>query len=348
VERNLEFGNHLTLSGHVEYDGEPLPEARVSVRASHLTLKRSVVTDHDGGFRIEDLEPDTYWLGVSHSRELLIHNDTLEISGDRDVVIRLRAGALEGQVADAATKKPIGTAAVQLFPTEGPEFTVAGSADKSGRFRLPRVPPGRFRLRVQADGYSPREQTVEVPAGPAGPPVEVSLEPAPGLELRVRLASGGIPSLVDLRVTTLSGSTQTERRRVDGDGRARFTTLPAGTWQLALGASGGGLVRIMATVPGPPVDVTFPNAAPLHVQVPALAESNLLGEVALYDFAGKPLEVMAMTGQLETREPVIGGLATIPAVPAGTWNVRVDAPDGRQWRAVAITDGRGEAVVQME
>jgi hypothetical protein len=280
---------------------------------------------------------------------MLIHNETLELSGDRDMVIHLQAGMLEGRVADAVTKEPIGLAAVQLFPTEGVEFTVAGSCDESGRFRLPRVPPGRFRLRVSADGYSPGDKIVEIPAGPAGPPVEVALEPAPGLELRVRLASGVVPNHVQLRAETPTGVlAMLEQRRVEKGGVVRISTLAAGTWHLAVGASGSSLARLTATVPGPPVAVILPDAARLHIHVPALAESNLVGTVGLYAPGGAPLEILTLGGQVETRTTVADGRATIAAVPAGTWSVQVETPDGRRWGTVAITDGQRESIVQVE
>jgi hypothetical protein len=190
---------------------------------------------------------------------------------------------------------------------------------------------------------------VEVTAGPAGPAVEVALERAPGLELRVRLASGAVPAYVTVRAETPAGlPAVAEQRRVDEEGHARLTTLPAGTWQLVLGASHGGVVRLVATVPGPPVDVTFPDAAPLIVDVPAIVESSFIGSVALYDPAGKPLEVLSPSGQIETRGAVVGGRATIASVPAGTWRIQVETPDGRRFSAVATTDGQHQAAVALE
>jgi protocatechuate 3,4-dioxygenase beta subunit len=356
AERDLEFGNRLTLSGRVELAGEPLPEAKVAVRASHLTLERSVTTGFDGEFLIEDLEPDTYWLGVSHRREVLAHNETITLSGDRKMVIRLEAGSLSGKVSDAVTKEPV-AALVQLHPVEGTVFTVAGSADETGRFHLPRVSAGRYSLLVKADGYSPAEMTVEVPGNGPGPEVEVTLEAAPGLTLRVALASGAVPSWIDVRAESLGAlpappasppSLIAERRQVATDGSVRLSTLPAGTWRLFLGTNGGGMVQLTATVPGPQTAVTFPNAAPLLIQVPALAESSLIGVARLTDSAGTVFATFAPVGQIKTQEPVVGGRATVANVPAGVWNVQVEAPDGRRWNAVTATDGHHEALVRLE
>lgn len=349
VRRDLEFADRLVLTGRVEVAGEPLSGAQISVRAERLALERGAVSGYDGSFRLEDLEPDTYWLGVSHSREMLVHNETLEILSDRDVTIRLEAGALEGLVVDAATGEPVATAAIQLSPTEGAEFMVAGSTGAEGWFTLPRVPPGRFRLRTVAEGYSPAEQLVEVSAGETPASVEVALEPVPGLELEVRLASGAIPAFVDVRAETPIGVPPVwERRPVGADGRVRVSTLPPGSWHLRLGAAGGGLVEIDVTVPGPPVAVVVPDAAPLHVQVPAIIESSLVGTVVLLDPAGRPLEVFTPSGQIVIASSMIGGQAAIAAVPAGTWNVLIETPDGGRWSTVAVTDGRHETRVRVE
>ncbi|HBL31391.1 MAG TPA: hypothetical protein DD490_31580, partial [Acidobacteria bacterium] len=349
VVRDLEFGNRLTLSGHVEYNGGPLSGAAVAIRASHFTLERNVTTGFDGGFRIEDLEPDTYWLGVSHSREILTHNETLTLSADRDVVIRLDAGSLSGRVRDDATGEPVAGTLVQLHPEDGPDFLIAGSADAAGHFHLPRVPAGRYTLLAKADGYSPAQLGVEVPGNQPGDEVEVALEAVQGLEIHVRLASGSIPGWIDVRAESLPGGPAfTERRQVAKDGSVRLPTLAAGTWALFLGTAGGGLVELTATVPGPPVGVTFPNAAPLQIQVPALAESSLVGTARLVGGTGTVLATLSSTGQLATETPVTGGIAIVDNVPAGVWKIQVDAPDGRRWNAVASTDGHSGISVQLE
>lgn len=345
ARRDLEFSDRLALSGRVEFGGEPLSEARVSVRAANQTLERSVVTGYDGAFRLADLEPDTYWLGVNHARESLIYNDTLELAADREVVIRLEAGSFRAEVREAASGKPLAAATVQLFPTAGAEFVVAGATDAAGRVLLPRVPPGTRRLRVSAEGYKAGEQVVEVAAGTSGETVEVALEPAAGLGLVVHLASGAVPPEVEVRAEAAGLS---ERRKVASDGRVRLASLPAGRWSLAVTAPGASPVRIAATVPGPPIPVTLPDAAPLQVEVPALLESNLIGSLRLADGAGRMLEAVTAAGQLVSQIPLVAGRATVTAVPAGAWTLQAETPDGRRWNAAVTTDGRNVQVLRLE
>jgi len=94
--------------------------------------------------------------------------------------------------------------------------------------------------------------------------------------------------------------------------------------------------------------VTFPNAAPVLIQVPALAETNLIGIARLTNSSGALLATLAPTGQLDTQEPVVGGRAIVTSVPAGIWKIQVEAPDGRRWNTVAAIDGNQQALVQMQ
>ena len=65
VTRDLDFGPRASLSGRVLFNGDPLPDAVLSVRAERVVHTRTVRTDFAGGFRIDDLEPDRYSLAAS-------------------------------------------------------------------------------------------------------------------------------------------------------------------------------------------------------------------------------------------------------------------------------------------
>lgn len=51
-------------------------------------------TDYEGRFRIDDLEPDTYRLGLTHPGKALVHNGQVDLHEDQDITIRLQAGGL--------------------------------------------------------------------------------------------------------------------------------------------------------------------------------------------------------------------------------------------------------------
>src|SRR5467141_2383237 len=74
------------------------------------------------------------------------------------------SGEIRGHVVDAATKAPLGMARVVAG-------TVQTSTDADGAFRISGLQPGRYRVRILAVGYTPREVAVEL--GTASPSVDV-------------------------------------------------------------------------------------------------------------------------------------------------------------------------------
>jgi len=347
VRRDLEFARRLTLSGQVLYEEEPLPDAQVSIRGHGLAVERSVTTDYEGSFRFEDLEPDTYWLGLSHTREALVHNETVELPGDRDMVIRLQPAAVSGVVRDAESGRPVGGAYVMLRHA-APDFLVADAAKQDGDFRLSRVPPGTYRMTVRAESYSPAEREISVAAGQDLAGLEVALAPASGLDLAVRLASGGIPHLVHVRVLDGRGApVVAESLRPESSGAARLSTVPAGSWSLVLSASGGATVVVPVEVPGEPLKVTLPAAGRLRVRVQALASSDMRATLSLSS-GDQRFWTLGPGGNVQEQWPLVGGTAVVESVPAGLWQVRVEAPDGRVWTGTAASSGQNDLEVMLE
>jgi hypothetical protein len=68
-------------------------------------------------------------------------------------------GVIEGRVYEQAERRPVVGASVLLWGTN-----YGTAADEQGRFRLP-VPEGRYLVRVQAVGYRPWQDSVQVRAG---------------------------------------------------------------------------------------------------------------------------------------------------------------------------------------
>lgn len=347
AQRDLEFARRLTLSGQVLYEEEPLPEANVSIRGHGLAVERSVTTDLDGAFRFEDLEPDTYWLGLDHDREALIHNETIELSGDRDVVIRLQPATVAGSVSDAESGQPIGGASVMLRHA-APEFLVADATRQDGTFHITRVPPGTYRMAVRADGYSSAERDVVVAVSQDLSGLELALEPAGGLYLAVRLASGKVPDLVHVRVLDGSGSpVVAESLRPDAQGAVRLSTVPSGSWTLLASAPGGATLALPVQVPGEAKEVTLAPAVRLRVRVPALASSDLRASVSLSS-GSQPYWTLGLGGAVQDRWQLVGGTAEVEGVPAGIWQVRAESPDGRVWTGTVSSLGQNDMEVMLE
>ncbi len=180
LERDLEFTKRLTLSAQVLYDGEPLPGAKVSLRGQHVAADRAATTDYEGRFEINDLDADTYRLGLTESAKRIVYNDQIDLQSDQEVVLQITTSAVAGTVVSEKDGAPLAEALVTLRPVAGPDFLIGGSTKADGRFGLYRVPPGRFRIEAQAEGFVPSSQEIQIEAG----------QPLEGLELPAQTRPG--------------------------------------------------------------------------------------------------------------------------------------------------------------
>jgi len=169
----------------------------------------------------------------------------------------------------------------------------------------------------------------------------------------VGLAGGRPPASVTVSASAPSGPPDqiflTERLPVGEEGRVRLATLPPGSWALLVSAPGAAVTSVPAAVPGPPVSVILPPAAPLRVRVPALLRSGLIASLAILGRDGQPLQAVDPASGLPARAwRVAGGSALVDGVPAGVWTLRVSAADGQVWQREATTSGLAETRVDVE
>lgn len=351
AERDLEFGGGVTLTGLVLFGGEPLADTRVQLRGRDVPVARAVTTGFEGRFEIAELDPGRYHLGLSHAGERLIHNQDLTVSADRDVVIEIDTAHLSGHITSATTGEPLERAVVSVREALGDGRSgslFAVGSDAEGYFEVPRLSAGTYRLSVQLDGYEPAEQPLEVAAGSEIRGLVIALEPTDGLALSVRLGSGRRPRVVTVKALDPAGRpVMSQTRVIAEDGFARFASVPPGTWDLWVGARGGALVRTRASVPGEPVEVVLPDAGRLKVRVPALVESEVIGEVAIVGHDGRAFSRMGESGEIERRWPLAAGRALVENLPAGQWTVQAGVPDGRSWSGTVATTGGPDIVVDL-
>ncbi|HSN87229.1 MAG TPA: hypothetical protein VL025_10755, partial [Thermoanaerobaculia bacterium] len=248
--------------------------------------------------------------------------------------------------------KPIPGGFVSLVHQPGPdtaEFMVAGGADETGVFTLPRVPPGRYRMRGQAEGYVPGEQTVEVPSQDELSGLEMTLKATPGLEIAVRQADGRIPPVVHFRAASSAGTPEIAGTRIpDSESRIRLPTPAEGSWLLWIGAPGCGTTKINVQTPGPPVSAVLPPATRLAIQVPELATSDVSAEVTVLGPDGAALPVLNPGGILQQTWPTIGGKIMIEDLPAGTLTVDARTGDGRHWSTTVVAAEASRVAVTLQ
>lgn len=349
LRRDLEFGQRLTLSGRVLLGEEPLPTSHVAIRGERFSTERSVVTEFDGSFLFQDLEPDLYWLGVKDPNRLLVHNQTLELAHDLDVEVRLEAASIAGFVLDEASGAPIPGALLSLRPVEGPDFLFADSTLADGTFHLFHVPPGTYRFTATARDHASAEQLISVAPGDELENIEFVLSATTGLEIQVLLASGETPSMLHVLARDGAGAPVLAGSFTVGpSGNTELSSLPSGDWQLTVGSAGGGTMTRWVTVPGEPVVITLPSAANLHIQVPELARENLLATARVMRPDQAPFWKLGPGGIVEQTWILRGGKGIVEAVPAGVWWVIAEASDGRSWAGSVATAGTGEALISLE
>jgi protocatechuate 3,4-dioxygenase beta subunit len=352
VERDLELGTGLRFTGRLLYLGEPVAAAHVSLAGLDVSGERSVLSAHDGAFRIEDLAPGRYRLDVLDPARALSHLEDLELASDREIVLELEAAPLLGSVSSAETGEPLADALVYVYKLlEGGErgslTTVA--TDAAGSFIVAHLTPGRYLVSARKDGYAPGEQPVEVVAGTPPGAVILRLAAAGGLTLAVSLDSGDVPRVATVSAFDSAGrKLLTDTRTPTDRGFVYFEQFPAGTWNLLVSAPGAAPRWVTAEVPGSVPGVVLAHAAPLTVRVPALMEAGAAGTLTLTLPSGDPYFQVEPGGDTRSQWSVSAGLITLPDVPAGVWSLRVDAARGGTWLETVVTDGRTPSQVSLE
>jgi hypothetical protein len=326
----------------------------VAIAGEDVAADRVVATDYQGRFRAEDLSPGRYRLGVIHPTELVVHNEEVELTGSRDVVLEIATARVAGRVLAAPREEPVAGATVSLLQLLGPDGSREGSlfsvpTDAAGSFGIPRVTQGRYRAIVRKEGYATVERDLEVTAGGLGD-LRFLLELTAGLDLVVRIDGGRTPGFVTVSAIDPAGRIFLTERQPPGEGgRVRLATLPPGSWTLLVSAPGAAVTPVAATVPGDPVPVTLPPAAPLRVRVPALLESGLTATLIILGRDGQPLQAIDPASGLPTREwRVAAGTATAEGIPAGLWTLRVITADGQTLQREVATSGLAETQVDLK
>ncbi|MDY7226712.1 carboxypeptidase regulatory-like domain-containing protein [Hyalangium rubrum] len=170
------------LAGRVvDSRSAPLPGALVSVRTAARAypavfgdpMGYEALTDGEGRFTVEGLEPGTYDI-TAHQMGLAPARLKDIAAGRKDLTLILAEGTkLVGSVRDAASGAPISSFSVSVMLKVGPlqreSFTQLSFIDAQGHYALAGLPIGSYVVQVAAPGYAPAEAPVEVPDGASSP-----------------------------------------------------------------------------------------------------------------------------------------------------------------------------------
>lgn len=351
VRQDLDLGGGLALTGLATYQGLPLASARISLRGTAVSVERGVMTDAAGRFRIEGLAAGPYRLTLVHPREQLIHNAELELDADREIHLEVATAEILGAVRSTADGRPLPEAMVLLYQLGAADgeprslFTVATNA--AGFFTQARLAAGRYRVRVQKEGFVAHEEELRVEQGERLA-LSLALAPAQGLVLRIRLADGRAPAVASVAMVGTAGSSLPTLVPLAADGTAELASLPPGTWQLWLGAPGGVAGLFTATVPGEPLVAVLPQAARLRVTVASLMATNRAATVSLRGPDGRPFVGLGAAGEPASAWPLAGGSGVIEGIAAGTWQLTIEASDGQRWQGIVVAEAGAEVVAAFE
>lgn len=347
VVKDLEFGTGFSLTGVVVDGGQPVPGANVMV-TSTLRSQGSSITGSDGRFRIENLAAGTYRVMVMAGFGLQ-HVESLELSGDRELSIALATGEISGVAVEAESGEPVAGAVVGVQSLDPGDtapwarqlaFGQRLETDSAGRFRIPHLKAGSWRVTVTAPGLAVGEATVVVAEG-VTPEVEIQLAPAEGVAFEVALESGAALPAVQVVILDPSGQRLSEGTHRVKDGTVEVSTVPAGRWELVVQGADSAATRFVVTAPGDQGRLVLPTGGTLHLRVPAL-EQEPFATVALRGPDGKPY-VSAMGIGFGPGEWVLhGGQTMVSGLTPGVWTFTVKSGP-QTWSGEATVVG-GEKV----
>ncbi|GGV00298.1 MFS transporter [Streptomyces albospinus] len=137
-------------------------------------------------------------------------------------------GGLGGQVRSAVTGQPVGGAMVVVTDVRG-EVLATGTTNAEGHFSFAELAPGTFTVAVNAAGFRPTAQPVEV-GGQGTTRIEIALLSGARVQGVVRAGANRVP-LTDARVTLVDAAGSVVATSTTGaDGAYAFTDLDAGDY----------------------------------------------------------------------------------------------------------------------
>ena len=253
-------------------DGQPVPEAALTVLDAHGNAVTTGHSDPDGGFRLTAHADRAHLLLVTAPgyEPTAFSLPVGRVPGPLDLTLTAVI-AVHGTICDADTAEPLGDVVVTVATSRGGVLATARS-DPAGRYMFTCVPSGTYTLVATAAGHQPAARTITVSAG--SPAIEHDLpltaiatvtltgivhtpsgRPVADVEVRTHRA-GTDPAVVPAAITHTAA-----------DGRFQFTDLPPGRYSVH--APGHVPATTSVTLTGPqPHAVDFALHATRYVQPP--------------------------------------------------------------------------------
>jgi carboxypeptidase family protein len=337
----------ITVEARVLVGSEPLPNATAMLLETGNSTMARFTTDAGGRWTGEVWQRSQYVVRVVAPGTAIA---TTSATFDRpQVTITLPALVARGRVLDARSGLPVPAATLALRTQwEDKSATAPSKADAEGRFVYRAVQPGQQRLTVRAEGYLAHddidfELSEEVPVQD----LDVRLDPGVRREITVRdrrgapVAGANVLCGDEERVYSFA---------VTGEEGHAIAPLPAGgcTLYVIPESTSFALARVTRAMieSGAPLTVSLPGATGRLEIVTQTVEGNPVAGVRLlvrYNGAAVPPEVVRVLerAQGQAFRTDDGGVATLPALPLGTyelWPYRTDGEAAQILAAASMLD----------
>ncbi|HSY49569.1 MAG TPA: carboxypeptidase-like regulatory domain-containing protein [Thermoanaerobaculia bacterium] len=211
VEVNFQQG--ITVSGHVTKANAPVAGGSIAFMPKTPSPDKQVASamiSPDGSYIAAGLSSGDYNVRVMSPGVAYSTTYTAAASGTFDIDIH--GALLRGHVVDASTGAPIANARASVS-SRAPAFG-SGTTDSDGRFTIDALVDATYNMQVSSDQYATATQQIVVSNGSV-PDVEVRLEQAPPVVIRLVDATTGSPVDGNVAVTDSARAFAGQATRID-------------------------------------------------------------------------------------------------------------------------------------
>ena len=331
------FESGFSLSGTVTRNGQPVDGASVSASLGGGSFD-SARTSPSGTYRIEGLTAGTYTVTASLGGGFggAPRTQSIAIDGDATLDLVIPFARLGGVVLDGTTHQPLADVVVQATTPTAARGPRTASTDSNGHFSLEDLEASPYTLVSRKTGYQLDTREV-TPAESGGDDLVVELARGAGIALEVRDASFGVPlHAVQARATDGSGAAVFGGNvPLDNDGRGEIPSLPAGSYRVAVYASGYAPAILTVTAPAPPVllPLTVGGGIEIHAGPATLGSGSARAQVLTTGGQPYPFAFFSPEGRLTLTAPV----RRLENLAPGAYVLQVEGTEPRPFEVRADT-----------